>query len=190
MNNFKTGQRLFSGLRRATSLILLVCLASILTMCKQTLQDPKKKVVYTGPLAQTRDVSTLYSDSARLQIRLNAPLQQQYESGDGIYPEGIRMTFYDKKGQVTNTVKANYGKYDKQKDAYFIRGNVILENAVKKETMKTEELHWDKQRRQLFTDKFVTIQTQNEILTGTGLTANQDFSKYKILKPKGIFSVQ
>lgn len=190
MNICKTGLRAIARIQQVTGVILLVCLGCMFTMCKQTLQDPKKKVVYSGPLAQTREVSTLYSDSARLLIRLNAPLQQQYESGDGIYPEGIKMTFYDKKGEITNTVKANYGKYDKQKDAYFIRGNVILENAVKKETMKTEELHWDKQRRQLFTDKFVTIQTQDEILTGTGLTANQDFSKYKILKPKGIFSVQ
>jgi LPS export ABC transporter protein LptC len=87
-------------------------------------------------------------------------------------------------------VRANYGKYEKQKDAYFIRGNVVLNNEAKGETMKTEELHWDKQSRKIFTDKFVTIQTKDEILKGHGMEANQDFSKYKILKPSGVFSVQ
>jgi LPS export ABC transporter protein LptC len=99
------------------------------------------------------------------------------------------MTFFDRKGKVTNTVRANYGKYDKQKDQYFIRGNVVLENAVKKETLRTEELYWDKNTRKIHTDKFVTIQTESDILKGHGLTANQDFSNYKILKPTGIFSL-
>jgi LPS export ABC transporter protein LptC len=168
----------------------ILILALTLACCKPSVKDIKKKVVYKGPVAETTNVSTLYSDSARLQIKLSAPLQLQYENQDGIYPKGIFMTFYDRKGKVTNTVRANYGKYDKQKDQYFVRGNVVLENAVKKETLRTEELFWEKQTRKIHTDKFVTIQTETDILKGTGLTANQDFSDYKILKPTGIFSLK
>lgn len=165
-------------------------LIGLVVACGPSVEETKKKIVYKGPIAQTRDIATLYSDSARLQIKLTAPLQLQYESGDGIYPNGIYMTFYDKKGEVTNTVRANYGKYEKQKDSYFIRGNVVVDNAVKSETMKTEELYWDKNRKKIHTDKFVTIQTKDEILKGHGMEANQDFSNYRILKPSGIFSVQ
>lgn len=172
---------------RAGSFLLLVVL---LSFCKSSVKDIKKKVVYKGPMAETTNVSTLYSDSARLQIKLSAPLQLQYENQDGIYPKGIHMTFYDRKGQVTNTVRANYGKYDKQKDQYFVRGNVVLENAVKKETLRTEELYWEKNTRKIHTDKFVTIQTETDILKGVGLTANQDFSDYIILKPTGVFSLK
>ncbi len=153
-------------------------------------EDLKKKVVYKGPISQSRDIATLYSDSARLQIQLTAPLQMQYENGDGIYPNGINMIFYDIKGNVANTVRANYGKYDKQKDSYFARGNVIVNNVIKNETMRTEELHWDKQKRLLFTDKFVTIQTKTDILKGHGMTANQDFSNWKITKPTGVFTLE
>ncbi|MGV3503053.1 MAG: LPS export ABC transporter periplasmic protein LptC [Adhaeribacter sp.] len=169
---------------RASGLFLLVVL---LSFCKSSVKDIKKKVVYKGPIAETTNVSTLYSDSARLQIKLSAPLQLQYENQDGIYPKGIHMTFYDRKGQVTNTVRANYGKYDKKKDQYFVRGNVVLDNAVKKETLRTEELYWEKNTRKIHTDKFVTIETETDILKGTGLTANQDFSDYEILNPSGEF---
>ena len=159
--------------------------------CKPTdEEDLKKKVVYKGPISQSRDIATLYSDSARLQIKLSAPLQLQYENGDGIYPKGLNMIFFDKNGNVANTVRANYGKYDKQKDSYFARGNVIVNNVIKNETMRTEELHWDKQKRVLFTDKFVTIQTKTDILKGQGMTANQDFSNWKITKPTGIFTLE
>jgi LPS export ABC transporter protein LptC len=171
---------------RASGILLLLVL---LSFCKSSVKDIKKKVVYKGPVAETTNVSTLYSDSARLQIKLTAPLQLQYENQDGIYPKGIYMTFFDRKGKVTNTVRANYGKYDKQKDQYFVRGNVVLENAVKKETLRTEELYWEKNTKKIHTDKFVTIQTETDILKGHGLTANQDFSNYKILKPTGVFSL-
>jgi LPS export ABC transporter protein LptC len=169
---------------RLSGLLLLLVL---LSFCKSSVKEIKKKVVYKGPIAETTHVSTLYSDSARLQIKLTAPLQLQYENQDGVYPKGIHMTFYDRQGKITNTVRANYGKYDKQKDQYFIRGNVVLENAVKKETLRTEELYWEKNTRKIHTDKFVTIQTETDILKGTGLTANQDFSDYEILHPTGEF---
>lgn len=168
----------------------VLLLLSSLTFCQPVDDDLKKKVIYKGPIAETRDILTLYSDSAKLQIKLTSPLQLQYESGDGVYPKGIDLTFFDKQGQVNNTVRANYGKYIRQKDIYVIRGNVILHNPNKDETLRTEELQWDRQTRKIFTDKFVTIQTKDEILKGHGLTANQDFSNWKITKPSGIFTLQ
>ena len=35
---------------------------------------------------------------------------------------------------------------------------------------------------------FVKVTTPTEYLTGYGLTANQDFSRYRITKPEGIFA--
>jgi LPS export ABC transporter protein LptC len=157
--------------------------------CRPTV-DPDKQKKYTGPIMETVNVQTLYSDSAQLKIKLNANLQQQYENGDAIYPKGLHLTFLEENGQVGSTLKANYGRYDKKSDAYMVRGNVVVNNFAKKQTLDTEELHWTKQKRQIHTDKFVKIRTESEVLTGTGLVANQDFSRYKILKPAGIFSVK
>ena len=153
-------------------------------------KDPDKEKKYTGPIMETANVHTLYSDSARVKIKLNSPLQQQFENGDGIYPKGLDLTFLDDQGRVTTTLRANYGKYDKGTDSYRVRGNVVVRNLEKNQTLNTEELRWDKQKQQIKTDKFVKIRTADEILTGTGLEANQDFSRYKILKPSGVFSVK
>lgn len=157
--------------------------------CRPTI-DPDKQKKYTGPIMETVDVHTLYSDSAQLKIKLDANLQQQFENGDAIYPKGLHLTFLEENGQVGSTLKANYGRYVKKTDAYMVRGNVVVNNVLKKQTLDTEELHWTKQKRQIHTDKFVKIRTESEVLTGTGLVANQDFSRYKILKPAGVFSVK
>jgi LPS export ABC transporter protein LptC len=177
--------KLLSGLRLFGCLLVLAGFS-----CRVATQNPDKQVKYTGPIMETANVQTLYSDSARIKIKLNAPLQQQFENGDGVYPKGIDLAFLDDNGKIETTLRANYGKYDKNTDSYHVRGNVVVKNIAKEETLNTEELRWDKQKQRIHTDKFVKIRTADEILTGTGLVANQDFSRYKILKPSGVFSVK
>ncbi len=169
---------------------LFVILGCLSFSCKKELKNPDKEEIYTGPLIENHNVVTLYSDSAKLQIKLTAPVQQEYENGDGIFPEGLYVEFYGNPGQMTSTLKANYGKQDKRKDLYTARGKVEVENLQKKEKLETEELFWDKNRGKIYTDKFVRITTADEILTGEGLQANQGFTNWRILKPLGSFSLE
>jgi len=43
--------------------------------------------------------------------------------------------------------------------------------------------------QKIYTDKFVRITTATEILTGEGMEANQDFSSWVILKPRGTIAL-
>src|SRR3712207_1622697 len=77
------------------------------------------KLTYTGPLMETTNVLTLFSDSARLKLKLTAPLEQQFENGDVLYPKGMVVTFYDADGKsVVNTLTAKYGKVEKATNLY------------------------------------------------------------------------
>jgi hypothetical protein len=55
--------------------------------------------------------------------------------------------------------------------------------------LNTEELFWNQFTKKIFTDKFVTIRLQGDVVYGEGLDANQDLSDYVIAKPKGEFEV-
>ena len=158
--------------------------------CGEPKHRPEDEEVYNGPLVEAHDVLTLYSDSAKLKVKLKAPVQQEFENGDGVFPKGVDITFFEVEEQPTTTLRSNYGKFEKQKNTYVVTGNVVVKNLQKKETLNTEELHWDRTKQEVFTDKFVRIETPTEILTGQGLRANQDFSRYRILKPTGIFTVK
>ncbi len=148
--------------------------------------------VYTGPLMETTNVLTLVSDSAKLKFQLTAPLEQQFENGDIIYPKGMVVTFYsaDGKKNVINMLKANYGKSDKAKNLYIMRGKVNVMNVPEQQNMDTEELFFDKNKQLIYTDSamFVKVTTPTEYLTGYGLKANQNFSRYKITRPTGVFA--
>lgn len=157
---------------------------------------PKKeelpKLTYDGPVMETENVTELFSDSARLQLKLTAPLQQQFDNGDMVWKKGVLVAFYAKDGALINTLTANYGKMDKAKNLYIMRGNVRVDNEVKQQKMRTEELFFNKSKGQIYTDTamFVTVTTPLERLTGYGLTAKQDFSLYRIRRPTGVFSLE
>lgn len=144
---------------------------------------------YDGPLIIATDVHTLFSDSALLKVELKAPLQYEYENGDRVFPKGIIIYFLEKDGHVSNSLKANHGKFYKSTGIYTATGNVIINDTVAHKKMNTEKLHWNPAKKKVYTDKFVRIETLTEVLTGNGLDANQDFSYYKIIKPTGIFSL-
>ena len=157
---------------------------------KKTAAGPK--LVYTGPLMETINVRTLVSDSAKLKFQLTAPLEQQFENGDVLYPKGMVVTFYSADGRksIVNTLTAKYGKVDKAKNLYIMRGDVRVVNVPQQQRMNTEELFFDKNKQLIYTDPamFVKVTTPTEYLTGYGLTANQSFSRYRILRPEGIFA--
>ena len=66
--------------------------------------------------------------------------------------------------------------------------NVELKSADNK-ILKTEELVWDKNQNLIYTDRDVQIQTDGEIITGTGFKSTPDFKEYEISQVKGTFSI-
>lgn len=179
-----------SGMLRAIALLPFVVLGML--GCRPDDKAPKRPFLYTGPIVETTDVLTLFSDSARMKFKLRAPLEQKYENGDVWYRKGVLLTFYSRDGRVMNTLRGNLGHFDKQKNTYHVKGHVQIVSAVRKERVDTEELFFDQNRQQIYNDTttFVRIETATEILTGKGLRANKDFSRYSLLKPVGTFTIK
>lgn len=175
-------------MRDAFIALLLIVFAIAGFGCKRDIKNPDEEERYTGPTIENHDVTTLYSDSAKLLIKLQAPVQQEFEEGDGVFPKGFYVEFYDEQGNLESTLRGNYGKQDPRKNLYYARGNVVVNNLKKKEKLETEELYWDRKKAKIYTEKFVKITTPEEILTGKGLTANQDLSRYSIKKVTGKFN--
>lgn len=166
-------------------------LVALLAGC-QAKEEAVKPYQYTGPLMETENVRTILSDSARPHIRLTSPLQQHFENSDELYPKGALVTFYDKPGKlIVNTIQANWVKYENDKQLYITRGDVRVANVPERQKLNTVELFYDRGKQKIYTadTTFVRVETPTEVLTGRGLTANQDFSRYSIRRPAGTFTL-
>ncbi len=144
---------------------------------------------YDGSLITFQGVKTLYSENATLKIKLEAPLQYSEQNGDVRYPDGAKVTMYDDKGIKTTTLRADSAYYEKLPRIHTAVGNVVVMNLTQQQTLKTEILHWNQAKKEIYTDQPVRITTTTEILEGIGMTCNEDFSEYIIWKPTGVFTV-
>lgn len=163
--------------------VLIIVLA--LTACDNTKEELEEITEYEGPSYQVEDLKLWYSDSAVVRLMVQAPLMLEYENGDQEYPSGIYVEFYEKDSTVTSTLKGDQAYYTKETNIYQTLGNVKLESIKKQQKLSTEELFWNMNKEEVYTDKFVIIETKEDVLHGEGLTAKQDFSTYRILKPTG-----
>jgi LPS export ABC transporter protein LptC len=161
------------------------CLLGILAFsCKERKGELPIRY-YAGPLISSSQLSTTYLDSGNVRMVMEAPLQMEFADGNQEFPKGFSVRIYQANNELKSTLKADFVHYDKVQDLYTATGNVQLEDLKKKESLKTEKLHWSKTEGRVFNNEFVEISTPTQILKGKGLTAKQDFSTYTILEPEG-----
>ena len=166
-------------------MLCLFSMALLLSHCGSKSDEMMQVQEYTGPILDIGPAVTYYSDSARVKMKMEAPRQLEFGTGDREFPQGLLLQFFDVDGNLTSTLKADYCYYTKKDDLYKATGNVVIEDVETKDRLDTEELYWDQKKEEVFTDKFVRIEKDGELHVGDGLEAKQDFSYWKILNSKG-----
>ena len=161
----------------------------MVTACYDDQRSAEDFKEYEGPSVEVADAEVLFSDSAVVRMKFTAKRQLQYESGNMDFPEGIYIESYETDGTKTSTIVADRGNYNQQEDKYTAEGNVVVRNLESDETLKTEILYWEPREKRIYTDRYVEVASQEEVIMGEGLTAQEDFSSYRILKPTGSFTV-
>lgn len=169
--------------------VLAVITAFALGACsKQDLKEPQE---YTGPQRIVENMEMFYSESEHVKVKMVADLVYEFETGDREFPKGIYLEFYNEENDsLESTLRANNAYFFKAENMWRGRGNVEVKNIAKNEQLNTEELFWKPAEEKIFTEQFVTIRQQGDVLHGKGLDAKQDLSDYTIMKPTGNFEVE
>lgn len=174
--------------------LLILALAISLSSCENELADvnviASKEVAL--PVETSKNVELIYSDSAIVKAKLKAPILKFVKVESPYYemPKGVFVEFY-KSGTslVESTLKADYGIRYEAKNLVEVRKNVVVVNSIG-EKLETEKLTWNEKTGKIYTDQFVKITRQQEVLFGEGLEASQQFNSYKILKLKGTINLK
>jgi LPS export ABC transporter protein LptC len=140
------------------------------------------------PVQTAHDVDLLYSDSARLKMRLTAPQVDEYAGNKPytVMPKGVHVQFFNDSGKTDSYLTAKYAVRRESEHTMEASGNVELLNTEGKK-LNTERLYWDGSRRRIYTDAFVTITTADQVIMGTGLEADDMLENYTIKNITGTF---
>ncbi|MDD3740452.1 MAG: LPS export ABC transporter periplasmic protein LptC [Bacteroidales bacterium] len=175
-------------------IVLVISISTMFVCCKNDIETINR-ITETNKLPSfiVTNLETCFSDSGIVKIKIYAPELVRYDKSEvqyDEYPQGINVEFFNEAMQVTGTLKCNYAKYLVTDEIWEAKSDVEVNSVEKEEKINTELLYWDMKKEIIYSDKFVRITTSDEILFGEGFESNQEFTKWKILKPTGTIKIK
>ena len=156
----------------------LLC-AITLTNCLNQFSDLQQMNKFDEiPVGITEDLHLIYSDSARKQAELFAPINIDFTNQNFPYsefPEGLDATLYGNRGEVT-VIRSDYGIYYPKTGISDLRGNVVISDTTRTR-LNTSQLYWDANHEWLFTEKNFTFTNASYDIEAVRLDANRSFRK-------------
>ena len=166
-------------------MVMMFALTSCTKLETSKYRSKKNDTLATKEIAE--NVVIEYTDSGLLKAKIKSPLLLAMKNVRDPYvemPKGIQAEFYGNNGKVESYLLSEYGISYQNKKRVVVRRNVRVLN-IKCEKLETEELTWDQEKGRIFTNKFVTITTPDQIITGEGMESNQSFTDWEILNVSG-----
>lgn len=172
-----------------TSFLLLsiLCFAIFLSSCETKVETIKKSEILSLPSMTNRDISTVYTDSGKVQLIMRTPLIETYNNEESPYSEfreGIYVVFFEGKKDSVGYATAKYAKFTDKKNLWELRDSVVVLNGSN-DRLETEQLFWDQEKDLIYTDRFVKIINEDQTLMGTGFESDIKLNKRKIKSPSG-----
>lgn len=141
------------------------------------------------PIVTMKDVEIIYSDSAKVRVKVTAPSIRRYAQPDKEiteFPQGILVSQFDTAMNVVATIKGNSAVYNEKTKIWIARGNVIANNTLKNEQLSSEELYWDQSKGIIYSSKSTTIVNADGVFYGEGgFDAKEDLSRWEMRGIKG-----
>lgn len=175
---------LYPKFRTPCLLSAIIILSPIIFSCKNKIDLIPKSDLLTLPATTSKNFETIFTDSGKLQLILTSPLLEQYENKTDPYTEfryGIKVDFYDGKKTPQASVTSKYAKFTKANNTWELKDSVIVVN-IENDRLETELLYWDQQKDLIYTDRFVKITNEDEIVMGTGFESDSRLVKRRIKK--------
>jgi len=168
----------------------LLFITAFFSSCKGDFKEANA-VEFKPNQDEGREVEVFYSDSGIVKMKLNASklIRHSTDTPWVEYPEGMKVVFYDSLMKEDGYFTADYAIHKEKENIIEGKKNVIVVNQ-KGEKLNTEHLIWDKEKEMIYTNEFVKITTEDEVITGEGMEADEQFSKYKIKKIKGTVTIK
>lgn len=162
---------------------VIIIISLIILSCENKIPVIPKSDILTLPSLTVRDFNTVLTDSGRIQLIMSSPLVEQYDKVDPKYSEfrsGINVVVYNGQKDPVAKITAKYAKCT-DNNLWELRDSVVVINE-QNEKLETELLFWNQEKDFIYTDRFVKITSEDEVIQGIGFESDSHLYKRKILK--------
>mgnify|MGYP000179103370 CR=1 FL=1 len=174
---------------RYTSIFFLIVLVS----CENS-EENISNFIDSENLAveQLTNSEIIYTENGHLKVKVISKNMERFSDKEERIElsGGVHFDFYKLDSTNTKSVlTCEKATINNTTNIMIADNNVILKGSDNKE-LKSEQLIWDKNKNLIYTELEITIQVEDEIISGIGFTSSPDFTEYEIKKAKGVFSLE
>jgi LPS export ABC transporter protein LptC len=144
----------------------------------------KKKIA----IEEAKQVQSYLSQAGHVKAKLTSPYMLRYQADSPYieFPRTMHVDFYDDSTRVESTVDSRYAKYVEFAHKILLRDSVLVMSFKNGDTLRTQELWWDQDKQQFYTDKPATVYQRDKIIHAKfGLTASQNLTSYTFYGSSG-----
>lgn len=169
-----------------------VIIAGMLFSCKNELE---KVMAFASdeefPFQTTYNVTYTYTENGRVINQMWAAEVNRYgaDTGRTELSSGFEIIFFDSSGAEESRLRAINGLQYHKKNMLIAKDSVFFTNE-QGETLETSLLIMDRDSGIIKTDEPVKITRDETVIFGDGLRANESFTWYRIVRPRGEFYVE
>ena len=179
------------------SLLLPALLVSMLLVgaCENDINKIKELSAKESekPEQRTEKVDVMYSDSAKVKMRLEAPVLIEYNDTAKnatpyqVTPKGVKITFYNTDKTPAGVMVADSAiQYPTKKITKFYKN--VVGTFSTGETLKTEELIWDQDKKIIYSKKYVIINfTDGGFKDGVNFMSDEKLTNFTFSESRGTF---
>lgn len=134
-------------------------------------------------------VNTLISDSGMIKYRIvteSWEINQVKNPSRWIFNDGLFLEQFDEKFHVEAYIQSDTAYYYDQKKLWELRGRVRV-RTIDGLRFSSEELFWDQNKHELYSNMFSRLVTPDRELQGTYFLSDERMTHYMVSNSKGSF---
>ena len=175
--NMRFSTRFFKGL---TILAALITGCFFISGCENDLKKVDSLLQKKTGVEEAKEIESYLSEAGKVKARLTSPLMRRYmvDSSFMEFPNTLHVDFYNDSIKIESTLDAMYAKYLESQKKIFLKDSVMVINLQTGDTLKSQELWWDQNKEEFYTDKPAELHQRNGnvLFHRNGLRAAQDLS--------------
>ncbi len=140
------------------------------------------------PIIEQEGAKISYSDSGLVRLVIHAGQLKDYSDLKDFarqeFSKNFRVQILNENGEESGFLEAINALNDIKKELWTLTGDVVVSKKGGN-TLYTEKLFWDRNKKIFYTDSRVKIIQDGEEIVGIGLRSEEDLSEYTIFEVKG-----
>ncbi len=144
------------------------------------------------PTLVSNHVQTVISDSGVTRYRITTDRWEMYEEAKRphwIFPKGVIAEELIAPGfEVTTSLRCDSAYYDEHEQLWSLNGSVSITNG-EGIIILTDQMYWDQKTHELYSDAFIHVERDAQIIEGYGYKSDDKFKNYTLRKVKAIVPI-